>query len=92
MRQAFGQGFRVAQDHGQKIVEVVRDAAGELSDRLELLRLAQPGVEFAPLGDVEHADDHADGGAAASRTTKPRSTTVDQVPSAFRNRYSSLQS
>jgi hypothetical protein len=32
--------FGVAFDDGQQVIEVVRDAAGELSDRLQFLRLA----------------------------------------------------
>jgi hypothetical protein len=43
---------RVPRDHGQEVVEVVRDAAGELADRLHLLGLPQPLLELAPLGDV----------------------------------------
>ena len=35
------QRFEIADDDGQKIVEVVRDAAGELADAFHLLRLAQ---------------------------------------------------
>ena len=35
------QAFEIADDDGQQIVEVVRDAAGELADRFQLLRLAQ---------------------------------------------------
>ena len=35
------QEFDVADDDAKKVVEVVRDAAGELADRLHLLRLAQ---------------------------------------------------
>ena len=35
------QHIEAADDRGQKIVEVVGDAAGELSHRLEFLRLAQ---------------------------------------------------
>src|SRR5689334_18700257 len=49
----------VAQDDHQKIVEVVRDAAAELADRLHLLRcrelllgLAQRLLRLVPLGDV----------------------------------------
>ena len=32
-----------------QVVEVMRDAAGELADRLHLLRLAQLGLELQPL-------------------------------------------
>ena len=35
------QGVEVADDDGQQVVEIVRDAAGELADGLHLLRLAQ---------------------------------------------------
>ena len=31
----------VAENHGKNVVEVVREAAGELADRLHLLRLKQ---------------------------------------------------
>ena len=43
---------RVARDHRQQIVEVVRDAAGERADRLELLRLVQLLLELLALGDL----------------------------------------
>ena len=38
---------RVVGDHRQQVVEVVRDAAGELADRLEPLGLAQPRLQPA---------------------------------------------
>src|SRR5581483_5425711 len=43
-------GIEIADDDGEKVVEVVSDAAGELADRLHLLRLLQCrlGLE-APL-------------------------------------------
>ena len=37
----FGQDFDRAGDDGEDVVEVVRDAAGELADGLHLLRLPQ---------------------------------------------------
>ena len=40
---------RVAQDRRQHVVEVVRHAAGELADRLHLLRFGQPPLEGALL-------------------------------------------
>ena len=40
---------QVAQDALQDVVEVVRDAAGEVADRLHLLRLAQLRLELHPL-------------------------------------------
>ena len=47
----------VAENRRQQVVEVVRDAAGELADRLHLLRLAQLLFELAALGDVARVDD-----------------------------------
>ena len=41
-----------AHDAHEDVVEIVRHAAGEPSDRLELLRLAELFLERAPLGDV----------------------------------------
>ena len=46
-----------ADDRGQHVVEVVRDAAGELADRLHLLALRELLLERALLGDVEGIDD-----------------------------------
>ncbi len=40
-------------DDGEQIVEVVRDTAGELADRLHLLRLPQRFLAAAALGDVD---------------------------------------
>src|SRR5581483_4164841 len=48
----------VAEDRGQQVVEVVRDAAGEPADRLHLLRLQKLLFEQLSLGDVaRHAHD-----------------------------------
>ena len=47
----------VAEDRGEQVVEVVRDAAGELADRLHLLALSQAVLEIAPLGDVARDGD-----------------------------------
>ena len=43
------QGER-AHDDGKHVVEVVRDATGELADRLHLLRLAQSVLDLLELG------------------------------------------
>ena len=40
-RRGASEQLEVPEDRGEEIVEVVRDAAGELPDRLHLLRLAQ---------------------------------------------------
>jgi len=39
--QVFLENVGVADDRGQQIVEVVRDAAGEAAERVQLLRLPQ---------------------------------------------------
>ena len=46
------QQLRVAGDDGQQVVEVVRDAAREAADRLQLLRQREPLLEPQPLGHV----------------------------------------
>ena len=49
----------IADDRGQHIVEVVRDAAGELADRLHLLALGEILLQRALLGGVEREDGRA---------------------------------
>ena len=44
--------LRVAQDHGQDVVEVVRDSSGEAPDGLHLLRLTKLLLEPLPVTDV----------------------------------------
>ena len=51
-------GVEAAEHEGQEIVEVVCDAAGELAERLHLLRLAQLFLEPPPFRDVAGADHH----------------------------------
>ncbi len=46
------QEARVALDHREEVVEVVRDPAGELPDALEALRLAELSLEALPLRHV----------------------------------------
>ena len=71
VRQALAHQFEAAEHRRQEVVEVVRDAAGQLADRLHLLRLKQrfPGLfegqlRLPPLGDVAgdlgEADELAD--------------------------------
>ena len=52
MRKTRDQRFGGAGDHRQHVVEVVRDAAGELADGVELLRLQQLVLGFARGGGV----------------------------------------
>ncbi len=44
-------------DGGQHIVEIVRDAAGELADHVHLLRLVDLVLQRAPLGGLQQVDD-----------------------------------
>ena len=50
-------------DNGKEIVEIVRHAAGQLADRLHLLRLAQRFLALAALGDIDGFRHRADDGA-----------------------------
>ena len=52
------QDLGVAGDHGQEVVEVVRDAAGEPPDRLHLLRVREPALEPLALAHVVRHDEH----------------------------------
>ena len=46
------QQLRVAENRGQQVVEIVRDAAGEPSDAFDFLGLHQPFFEQPAVGDV----------------------------------------
>ena len=46
--------FGVAHDHGQEIVEIVGDAAGQLADHLEVLKVLQALFDDPPFGQVLH--------------------------------------
>ena len=61
--EAAAQVLGVAHDHGEDVVEVVGDAAGQPPDGFHLLRLAQPLFELDPRGDV--ANDQLPRGPAA---------------------------
>ena len=65
MRKARDQRFGGAGDHRQHVVEVVRDAAGELADGVELLRLQQLVFGFARGGGVVIDQRRAADGARA---------------------------
>ena len=54
------QEFDIGDNHRQNVVEVVSDAAGELADRLHLLRLAQLLLHLLAAGEVaDEAGEHA---------------------------------
>ena len=78
------QQIGIADDRGQHVVEVVRDAAGELADRLHLLALREILLQRALFGGVEREHDRArafaalriggrDEEARRSRSPRPRS-------------------
>ena len=50
--------LRVAGDRGQRVVQVVRDAAREPADRFHLLRLPELILELTAVGHVLHRPDH----------------------------------
>jgi len=49
----------VTHDDGQQIVEIVRNATGELPDGLHFLRLRELGLERLLLGDVDKIEERA---------------------------------
>ena len=49
----------IADDRLQHVVEVVRDAAGELADGVHLLRLGELLLDEAQIGGVERVEDRA---------------------------------
>ena len=59
-----------AEDDGQHVVEVVRHAAGELAQRIHLLRLTELLLKSAPLGHVVGADHDAAGIALLARNRR----------------------
>ncbi len=59
------QQVRRHDDGGQHVVEVVRDAAGELADRLHLLALRHLAFERLLLGGVDGVDDRRFLGASS---------------------------
>ena len=68
--QARHQSLGIARDHGQHVVEVVRDTAGQLADRVELLRLIQLPLGVARGGGVV-IDQHRAGDVALPVAHRP---------------------
>ena len=92
-----GDQLAQAVDHGEQVVEVVRDPAGEKSDRLHLLGLEILRLEVVQRGDVldravdPHGDStlHLDLGErpAPDRGSRAELPGIDEVPAgAFRLR------
>ena len=76
----------VATDDGQHVVEVVREAAGELADGFELLRVAQLPLEFVALRDVP-AVQHDAVDRGLGRWSLETISISRQGPSAARKRH-----
>ena len=55
------QQIAVAEDRGQEIIEVVRDAAGQLAERFHLLRTQHLILQLLALGDVHERADESNG-------------------------------
>ncbi len=72
-----GEDLDRARDHGEHVVEFVRDAAGELADRLHLLGLDELLLGGALLGDV--LDEIVDDGAPAELESRARRLDQDLV-------------
>ena len=66
-RRFLDQLVAVAEQHGDQVVEVVRDAGGEAADGLHLLRLAQLGLEPIALAEVARDRGDADDLAVADQ-------------------------
>ena len=77
-RDACTNHVEVADDRGQQIVEVVRDATGELADRLHLLRLSQRILGTASLGHVAQDERHEHG--AEQQASEARQSRDDEGP------------
>ena len=78
------QHVEIADDDRQQVVEVVRQSAGKLADRLHLLRLAQLLallLRLAPFGQV--ADD-ADEGVVAACGDSPTASSIGKVEPSLR--------
>ena len=60
-----------AQDRGKQVVEVMGEAAGQLADRVDPLRLHQRLFELPPLGDVEQRAEDRRRAPSLDRATTP---------------------
>ena len=74
-RQLLVQQFQIAHDDGQQVVEIMSDAAGELTDGLHFLRLAELRLGVLAPGDV--VSDHDGGGFGGE---PPQVGRTEQIP------------
>ena len=94
---ALASEFEAAEDRHQQVVEIVRDAAGELADGIHLLRLEQRlarllqrALRLPPLGDVARDLGEADRRSPwSSRIASMTTLAQKRVPS-LRTRQPSL--
>ena len=77
VRQAIAQSRQIAHDDGQHVVEVVGQTAGELPDRLELLRLRQREMGAPLLGDIHRMDVAALHLAVGTNVGQQRAACID---------------
>ncbi|KAF1854083.1 hypothetical protein Lal_00005300 [Lupinus albus] len=75
-RVAVARRRQVADDDRQQIVEVVRQPAGQLADRLQPLRLHQLALGLLLVGDVEGQDEQTGDRALVARAASPAFPTV----------------
>src|SRR5947207_15335445 len=49
--QLIGHHLAISENNGKKVIKIVRDAAGQASNSLHLLRLSKPFTQLTPFGD-----------------------------------------
>ena len=79
-RDRVGEFLAVAEEHGNEVVEVVRDSRREVADGFHLLRLPELSIELITLGDVARDQRHADYLAVADQHSRVR---VNRDPRPF---------
>ena len=75
------QRFKIADDDGQEIIEVVGDAAGELTDAFHFLGLPQALFGGAPFGQIARHLRKANELPSASRIALITTLAQNRVPS-----------
>ena len=83
---ARGDRVEVADDHAEQVVEVVRQAAGQLAHRLDPLRVAELLLHLHALRDVTHRSD--DDRAVGRLVRAQNSISIGNSVPSFRSRVS----
>ena len=71
----------IRHDRGQQIVEIVREAAGQLTHGLHFLRLTELRFHLAPLGEIAGHLGEADERTVSSRMASMMTVAQKRVPS-----------